>query len=72
MEHDAGSMLRRLAFPASLITAAVLFAATAVQPLHLDNVDFPVAAGAAARTGVPVYYRGEFTPALQGLFHPPL
>ncbi len=72
MEHDAGSLLRRLAFPASLMAAAVLFAATAVQPLHLDNVDFPAAAAAAARTGLPVYYRGEFTPALSGLFHPPL
>lgn len=72
MGNDTGTLLRRFAFPASLTAAAVLFAATAVQPLHLDNVDFPVAAGAAARTGLPVYYRGEFTPALSGLFHPPL
>lgn len=47
-------------------------AATAGQPFHLDNVDFPIAAEAAARTGLPVHYRGEFAPDLTALFHPPL
>lgn len=64
--------LRALALPASALLAVLLFSATAGQPFHLDNVDFPLAGEAAARTGLPVHYRGEFTPALSGLYHPPL
>lgn len=71
--HDGVSgRLRRLSLPVSALIATVLFAATAGQPFHLDNTDFPAAAEAAASTGLPAYYRGEFTPALSGLFHPPL
>jgi hypothetical protein len=71
--HDGMILrLRRLALPACALAAVVLFSATAGQPYHLDNMDFPAVAEAAARTGLPVFYRGEFTPALVGLWHPPL
>jgi hypothetical protein len=49
-----------------------LFTATADQPFHLDNMDFPAVAKATASTGLPVYYRGEENPHHIGLYHPPL
>ena len=48
MSGSAGARLRRLSPPAAAMLAVALFAATAGQPFHLDNVDFPAAAEAAA------------------------
>lgn len=42
------------------------------KPLHLDNVDFPSVGKATAISGLPIYYRGENSPAHSGLYHPPL
>lgn len=49
-----------------------LSAGIASKPLHLDNVDFSVAAEQTALTGIPVCYRGEERPRDSALFHPPL
>jgi hypothetical protein len=58
------------------VLAIACFAALAVaqadEPLHLDNMDFPAAAEATAKTWRPVYYRGEFNPQHSALYHPPL
>jgi hypothetical protein len=56
----------------ALLVSFILFAATAGQPFHLDNMDYPAAAKAVTETGLPVYYRGEENTRLLGLFHPPL
>lgn len=72
MAHDTGSRWQRLAPPGAILLAGALFAATAGQPFHLDNVDYSVATEAAARTGLTVHYRGEFAPDFTALFHPPL
>lgn len=55
-----------------LTASLALFLATAGQPFHLDNLDFPAVAAATAESGLPVYYRGEQSPDHLGLFHPPL
>jgi hypothetical protein len=55
-----------------VILGLVLFSATADQPFHLDNMDFPALGQQVARTGIPVYYRGEENPTHLGLYHPPL
>src|SRR5688500_11436230 len=55
-----------------VVFAACLFGATANQPFHLDNMDFPAAAIATSTTGLPIYYRGEDNPRHLGLYHPPL
>ena len=56
----------------ALVVSLMLFSATAGQPFHLDNMDFPAVAKATAETGLPVYYRGEEKPEHLGLYHPPL
>ncbi len=55
-----------------VLFALVLFSATADQPFHLDNMDFPAVANEASSTGLPVYYRGQDNPTHLGLYHPPL
>ena len=79
MTHSARAaafLERRMAL--SIISAGaillflVLMASTASKPLQLDNMDFPAAAEQAARTGLPVYYRGAEDPRVLALYHPPL
>jgi Dolichyl-phosphate-mannose-protein mannosyltransferase len=71
---------------AALLASFCLFAASAWKPLQLDNMDFPAVAKQAAKTGLPIYYRGEPNPHDPGghrtygvphgmdfaLYHPPL
>ncbi|HSS48201.1 MAG TPA: hypothetical protein VLX28_04580, partial [Thermoanaerobaculia bacterium] len=49
-----------------------LAAHQAAKPLHLDNMDFPAVAEATAKSGRPIYYRGEENRLHSGLYHPPL
>lgn len=56
----------------AILLFLVLAAHQAAKPLHLDNMDFPAVAEATARSGRPVYYRGEENPRHSGLYHPPL
>lgn len=56
----------------ALVVSLMLFSATAGQPFHLDNMDFPAVAKATSETGLPLYYRGEENPQHLGLYHPPL
>jgi hypothetical protein len=48
------------------------FAAGASKPLHLDDVDFALAAQRTAHSGLPLYYGGEQNPQASALYHPPL
>ena len=66
------STLSRWVPPASVLRFLVMSAAQAGKPLHLDNMDFPAAAEAVSRTGLPFYYRGEDFPRMAALYHPPL
>jgi hypothetical protein len=74
----AGSLLPRLAFSRAwalffiVLFALMLFSATAAQPFHLDNVDFPAVARQVSETGLPYYYRGEELAWMSALYHPPL
>ena len=56
----------------AVVSFLVIFGVAASKPLHLDNMDFPAVAEAAAQSGVPIYYRGEQNSQHLGLFHPPL
>jgi hypothetical protein len=64
--------LARVVPLASVLLFLLMSATQAGKPLHLDNMDFPAAAEAVARTGRPVYYRGEDIPEMWALYHPPL
>lgn len=66
-QHLRGAITR-----GSILLFLVLAAHQAAKPLHLDNMDFPAVAEATARSGKPVYYRGEENQAHSGLYHPPL
>ncbi|MGO4707030.1 ArnT family glycosyltransferase [Microvirga sp. 2MCAF38] len=61
---------------AVLLTAVLGFVLLALfqaaAPLQLDNMDFPAVAAATAKSGVPIYYRGEEHQNHSGLYHPPL
>ena len=57
---------------AAVCLFAVFCIAQASRMFVLDEIDFPAIADAISRTGVPYYYRGEETPYLIGLYHPPL
>jgi hypothetical protein len=59
------------ATPVSILLFCILSGVAAHQPLHLDNLDFPVAARATAKTGEPIYYWGEKRRDYSGLYHPP-
>ncbi|HEV2852092.1 MAG TPA: hypothetical protein VHC97_04735 [Thermoanaerobaculia bacterium] len=56
----------------AILLFLVLAAHQAAKPLHLDDMDFPAVAEATARSGKPIYYRGEENRAHSGLYHPPL
>jgi hypothetical protein len=56
----------------AILSFMALAAYQAAKPLHLDNMDFPAVAEATAKSGKPVYYRGEENPRHSGLYHPPL
>ncbi|MFY9822094.1 MAG: hypothetical protein WAM82_11980, partial [Thermoanaerobaculia bacterium] len=57
---------------AAVVFFLVLAAHQAAKPLHLDNMDFPAVAETTAKTGKPIYYRGEENRLHSGLYHPPL
>lgn len=65
-------ILARLASLGAIALFLALAAHQAGRPLHLDTMDFPAVAKAAAETGRPIYYRGEDNPQHNGLYHPPL
>jgi hypothetical protein len=56
----------------SILVFFILVGLSAHKPFHLDSIDFVAAAKATAKSGVPIYYRGEENQTASGLYHPPL
>jgi hypothetical protein len=70
--RGSAALLRHATTGVSVLVFLLLWWSQSSRPLHLDDVDHFGIAKAIAETGKPLYYRGEYLPAMSGALHPPL